>query len=207
MPFIAFCCIVVDPPATIYMGKDKFENEDLIKYGFEEDVWFHVDNLSSAHVYLRMNPGQTWDNLPEALLEDLAQLTKANSITGNKQDNITVIYTSWGNLLKNQSMATGQVSFKSSKRVKKVFVKERINSVVNRLNKTKVEKFPDFAKMKVDNNKERSRLKNKEMQAKRLQKKQLSRQAVVEKENSSYDRVFESAQMKKSHNSDFDDFI
>ncbi|KAF4324255.1 hypothetical protein BBO99_00000935 [Phytophthora kernoviae] len=39
---------------TIYMGKDKFENEDLIRYGFLEDIWFHVDDLSSAHVYLRL---------------------------------------------------------------------------------------------------------------------------------------------------------
>lgn len=35
---------------TIYMGKDKYENEELIKYGHPEDVWFHVDDLSSAHV-------------------------------------------------------------------------------------------------------------------------------------------------------------
>lgn len=42
----------------LYMGKDKYENEDLIRYGLPEDVWFHVDNLSSAHVYLRMNRGE-----------------------------------------------------------------------------------------------------------------------------------------------------
>lgn len=42
----------------MYMGKDKYENEDLIRYGVPEDVWFHVDNLSSAHVYLRMNRGE-----------------------------------------------------------------------------------------------------------------------------------------------------
>lgn len=30
---------VVDPPATLYMGRDKFENEDLIKFGFDIDVW------------------------------------------------------------------------------------------------------------------------------------------------------------------------
>lgn len=34
---------------TIYMGKDKYENESLIKYGLPEDCWFHVDDLSSAH--------------------------------------------------------------------------------------------------------------------------------------------------------------
>ena len=35
----------------MYMGKDKYENEDLIKWGWQEDIWFHVDDLSSAHVY------------------------------------------------------------------------------------------------------------------------------------------------------------
>ena len=30
-------------------------DEDLIKWGWPEDVWFHVDKVSSAHVYLRLN--------------------------------------------------------------------------------------------------------------------------------------------------------
>lgn len=38
----------------IYMGRDKFENEKLIQWGWPEDVWFHVDDMSSAHVYLRL---------------------------------------------------------------------------------------------------------------------------------------------------------
>ncbi|XP_015773056.1 PREDICTED: coiled-coil domain-containing protein 25-like [Acropora digitifera] len=45
---------VVTPPYTIFMGADKHENEDLIKWGFPEDVWFHVDKMSSAHVYIRL---------------------------------------------------------------------------------------------------------------------------------------------------------
>lgn len=32
-----------------------YEDEELIKWGWPEDVWFHVDKLSSAHVYLRLN--------------------------------------------------------------------------------------------------------------------------------------------------------
>lgn len=43
---------------------------------------FHVDNLSSAHVYLRLNEGDSWENIPRDLLIDCAQLTKANSIEG-----------------------------------------------------------------------------------------------------------------------------
>lgn len=86
---------------TIYMGKDKVEStsrspvhmidihsyrsdEDLIKYAWPQDVWFHVDKLSSAHVYLRMPEGMTWEAIPQALLADCAQLVKANSIEGKQ---------------------------------------------------------------------------------------------------------------------------
>lgn len=29
----------VAPPVTLFMGKDKFENENLIKWGLPTDVW------------------------------------------------------------------------------------------------------------------------------------------------------------------------
>ena len=35
-------------------------DEELIKWGWPEDVWFHVDKLSSAHVYLRLNKVLTY---------------------------------------------------------------------------------------------------------------------------------------------------
>jgi hypothetical protein len=92
-------------------------DEDLIKYGWDRDLWcvtcavprlcglltcapcprpthppppppycrFHVDKLSSAHVYLRLPPGMVWDALPEALLTDCAQLVKENSIEGARR--------------------------------------------------------------------------------------------------------------------------
>lgn len=47
-------------------------------------------------------------------------------------------------------MATGQVGFKDQKKVKRVYVAKRENPIVNRLNKTKVEKFPDFRQEKED---------------------------------------------------------
>lgn len=103
------------------MGKDKEENEVLIKYAWPQDVWFHVDKLSSAHVYLRMPEMMIWDNIPESLLNDCAQLVKANSIEGNKKDNLSVIYTPADNLKKTGDMAVGQVSFHDDKRVKRGF--------------------------------------------------------------------------------------
>ena len=81
--------------------------------------------------------------------------------SGNKKDNVTIIYTPWSNLKKDGSMAVGQVGFRDQRKVslsgtstvwllsertkvKKILVTERENPIVNRLNKTRVELFPDL---------------------------------------------------------------
>lgn len=66
------------------MGRDKHENEDLIRYGLPEDLWFHVDDLSSAHVYLRLRKNQRLEDVSESTIHECAQLVKANSIEGCK---------------------------------------------------------------------------------------------------------------------------
>ena len=104
----------------IYMGKDKFENEDLIRYGFMEDVWFHVDDLSSAHVYVRLpSLSCKLDDLSSTCLQECAQIVKDNSIEGCKRKSVNVIYTKWKNLLKTKVMEAGQVSFNYPERVRK----------------------------------------------------------------------------------------
>ncbi|KAL8499238.1 hypothetical protein ACS0TY_022279 [Phlomoides rotata] len=100
--------------------------------------------MSSAHVYLRLNKGQTIDDISEGVLEDCVQLVKANSIQGNKMNNVDVVYTPWQNLKKSASMDVGQVGFYNQKMVRTVKVEKRINEIVNRLNKTKVERKPDL---------------------------------------------------------------
>ncbi|MCJ1461711.1 hypothetical protein MMC07_000309 [Pseudocyphellaria aurata] len=46
-----FTSNVVTPAATIYVGKDKFENEELIKYGWDEDTrTFLVPNRLNATI-------------------------------------------------------------------------------------------------------------------------------------------------------------
>ena len=129
----------------LYMGRDKVENEDLIKWGLPEDYWFHVDKMSSAHVYLRVKRGETWDDITEEELEDCAQLVKANSIVGNKENNVGIVYTPWSNLMKLPRMEVGQVGYHDQKLVRRCKVEKRKNEIVNRLNKTKREEFPDLA--------------------------------------------------------------
>jgi hypothetical protein len=150
---------------------------------------FHVDNLSSAHVYLRLPRGESWEEVPEGVLEDCVQLVKANSIQGEsplrahiyhnlsniaylccpgcKLPNVPVIYTPHSNLKKTQGMDVGQVGFKNDKlaplppllfaclysytrrlgsvhtQVKTVKV-SKLSAILNRLNKTKVEKQTDL---------------------------------------------------------------
>ncbi|KAG8077929.1 hypothetical protein GUJ93_ZPchr0007g3597 [Zizania palustris] len=129
---------------TIFMGADKNENEELIKYGLPEDVWFHVDKVSSAHVYLRLKKGWSIDSICDGLLEDCAQLVKAHSIQGNKMNNVEVVYTPWSNLRKSPSMDVGQVGFHNPRMVRVVIVEKRVNEIINRLNKTRVERRPDL---------------------------------------------------------------
>lgn len=81
---------------------------------------------------------------------------------GNKKDNINVVYTPWSNLRKDGSMAVGQVGFKDPRKVRKILVETRINTIVNRLNKTKEEKFPDLAAEKEERERE---VRNKEKKA------------------------------------------
>jgi predicted ribosome quality control (RQC) complex YloA/Tae2 family protein len=88
-----------DPRYLMYMGADKEENEHLIRWGWPEDVWFHVDKHSSAHVYIRLLEGQTTlDDIPEEVIEDCAQMTKLNSIEGCKLNDVQIVYTMWTNL-------------------------------------------------------------------------------------------------------------
>lgn len=75
---------------VIYMGADKYENEDLIKYGLPEDLWFHVDDMSSAHVYLRLRKNQKLEDVSSTAIMECAQLVKANSIEGCKMREVKV---------------------------------------------------------------------------------------------------------------------
>ncbi|EGF98210.1 uncharacterized protein MELLADRAFT_54244 [Melampsora larici-populina 98AG31] len=187
-----FTSNVVDPtnPVTLYMGKDKHENEYLIKHAWPEDVWFHVDKLSSAHVYIRLpNTMSDMNAIPEALLQDCAQLVKANSIEGNKRDNLTIIFTPASNLKKTGDMAIGQVSFHSDKLVKRVHIATRLNPIVNRLNKTKVERVVDFEVENLERQKALSQKKKEIAIEKAKADLQLQAQRKAEREARSYEAL------------------
>lgn len=137
------------------MGKDKYENEDLIKYGLPTDLWFHVDGLSSAHVYLRL-PNLTdynIDTIPEDVLEECLQLTKNNSIEGCKLKSTKICYTPWSNLEKTSNMETGAIGHKDKKLMRYIHI-EKDREICKRMNKTCVEKQVDFEQEQLNYEKE-----------------------------------------------------
>jgi hypothetical protein len=182
------------PGYTLFMGKDKHENEGLIAHGFDEDVWFHVDNFSSAHVYVRLSSSNaSWDALPEALLTECGQLVKANSIEGTKKASVIVIYTPWSNLKKDGSMDTGQVGFHNPQLVKRFVVGERDKELLRTLGQSKRESFPDLAEERRQRDREIQSAQKQEAREKLKREKEQALQFKKDKEERSYDRLFAGA--------------
>ncbi|XP_077991226.1 coiled-coil domain-containing protein 25-like isoform X1 [Glandiceps talaboti] len=204
-----FTSNVINPSYSIYMGADKHENEDLLRWGFPEDVWFHVDKLSSAHVYLRLQPGETLDDVPTDVLQDCAQLVKANSIQGNKLNNIAVVYTPFLNLKKTQEMDVGQVGFFKNREVRTITVDKRINEIINRLNKTKEERFPDLQAEREQRDREERAVQRKKEKDVRQKEKEEAKRRREEAELRSYSGLMKTENMasNKDNGSDSDDFM
>jgi hypothetical protein len=183
----------------LYMGLDKFENEELIRYSLPQDVWFHVDNYSSAHVYLRMPPPRdddekrseegrvdmTIETIPDGLMMDICQLCKQNSIKGCKLNNLKIVYTLASNLKKERGMVEGQVGFHKEKDRRFFTVPTKQNEIINRLNKTKVTKETQFfidlrEKFDKKQRKKDKARKQKEAEADKLAKEERKRQAELQ---------------------------
>ncbi|CAL6013656.1 Conserved_hypothetical protein [Hexamita inflata] len=172
------------PEILIYWGFDKFENEDLIKFAWEGDLWFHVDKHSSAHIYLRTLNQFTLDNLPKDLIEEAAQITKENSIEGCKLNNVCIIYTPAQNLLKDGSMDTGTVSFHQDKLVKRYHCAERDKEYVKWVEKNKIEdKSANLQQEKLDHEvEERKRLRAIRKLAEKEEREEADRRKQIKKE-------------------------
>lgn len=182
---------------TLYMGRDKYENESLIQYGLEEDVWFHVDDLSSAHVYLRMKPGMSLDDISDDLLTDCAALVKANSIQGCKLSSVYVVYTRWKNLKKTSDMVDGQVGFFRPDNVRRISI-EKHNTIVRQIDKTKEERDPDLFQEQQDRLREIQLQRKEEIKLAAKEKQRAKQDAIKAKEARSYDTIMRTKNMTKN---------
>ncbi|KAF7982125.1 hypothetical protein HWV62_29851 [Athelia sp. TMB] len=87
-------------------------------------------------------------------------------------------------------MAVGQVSFHSDKKVKRVHVETRQNPIVNRLNKTKIEKQVDHEQERIDRIKAEGIVKRAAAAEKKKADAELARAREAEKAARSYNTLF-----------------
>merc|ERR1740121_959357 len=190
-----------------YFSRSSFSNLSLpmyTTYGFPEDIWFHVDKLSSAHVYLRLPPGtidlsgvkdkavakqklmDAIKEVPEDILQEMAVLTKANSIDGCKQSEVDIVYTPYLNLKKEERMDTGQVGFKDES--VRILMRNvaRDKEIEKRLEKTRVERKVDFVKEKEQRDAEERARRRKFLEEERKKEKEEEEKHREEKELKEY---------------------
>lgn len=153
--------------------------------------------------------GQSLDDVPTDVIVDAAQLVKSNSIQGNKLDNISVVYTMWENLKKTNSMEVGQVAFHDDNKVRYYQVEKRRNDIVNRLNKTKTERFPDFREEREKRDAAQREMEKAERRRQNELEKERQKQRQKEEELKSYRSLLQSEKMTSNYDNgnDSDEFM
>lgn len=103
-------------------------------------------------------------------------------------------------------MATGQVSFHDPKQVKRIHVPTRQNPIVNRLNKTRVEKFPDLREEKEEYLRQKRHAERKAREERKLQEKREreERERLKWQKEHAYDDLMSEENIAKSSNQDRD---
>ncbi|XP_037606880.1 coiled-coil domain-containing protein 25 isoform X2 [Sebastes umbrosus] len=152
--------------------------------------------------------GQTISDIPPEVLIDCAQLVKNNSIQGCKMNNINVVYTPWANLKKTGDMDVGQIGFFRQKEVKSVSVEKKVNEIVNRLEKTKDERYPDFMAEKESRDQEERNEKKAQIQDQKKKEKEDVKRKKEMDELKSYTSLMKSENMMTNEDgNDSDDFM
>ncbi|XP_051581109.1 coiled-coil domain-containing protein 25-like isoform X2 [Myxocyprinus asiaticus] len=155
-----------------------------------------------------MPKGTMVEDIPKEVLIDCAQLVKNNSIQGCKMNNINIVYTPWSNLKKTADMDVGQIGFHRQKEVKIVAVEKKINEIVNRLEKTKEERYPDLAAEKESRDREERNEKKAQIQEQKKREKDEMKKKKDMEELRNYSSLMKSDNMTTNEDCyDSDDFM
>jgi predicted ribosome quality control (RQC) complex YloA/Tae2 family protein len=80
---------------SIKIGRNKTENDHLVKASAKTDIWFHVNNSSSSHVVLLNN--EQLNKIPKQVIKRCACLCKSNS-SSKSDSKCEIIYTEMANV-------------------------------------------------------------------------------------------------------------
>jgi hypothetical protein len=97
---------------TIFVGKNRTNNWELIDNAKDSDIWFHIANSSSCHVVLQTDI--PINKIPRQVIKRCACLCKSNS-NSKSEKNCEIIYTSINNVTKTKNV--GEVTVTNTKKI------------------------------------------------------------------------------------------
>lgn len=89
----------------MYVGRNDRQNDELVKMGKGNDLWFHIRDFPGSHVLVRMKKGE---DIPRGTIEEAARLAVKFSSRA-KDGKGTVVYTHVKYLKKPKGAAPGKV--------------------------------------------------------------------------------------------------
>jgi predicted ribosome quality control (RQC) complex YloA/Tae2 family protein len=98
----------------VLIGQNAQENWDLIDNSDNDDIWFHLDDMPSSHVVLKLN-GLNIKDLPKQVIYKAAVACKKNS-KAKSLNSVNVIYTFIKNVTKAETV--GSVNTSNTKIIK-----------------------------------------------------------------------------------------
>lgn len=101
-----------DKTYTVIIGTNKYENDQIIKDSDQNDIWFHLNNMSGPHIILK-NGG---DKIPKRYLNQIAILFQQLKLKSNLSNKYNVIYTTVKNV--KLTNVPGQVTITNTKLIK-----------------------------------------------------------------------------------------
>jgi predicted ribosome quality control (RQC) complex YloA/Tae2 family protein len=91
---------IEDKLYDIYIGKNAKGNEEIIKISHPESLWFHINNISSAHVILESKG----DDIHKRFLIQIAKILLETK--NNCPNNVNVVYTQVKNVKLTKQLGT-----------------------------------------------------------------------------------------------------
>jgi predicted ribosome quality control (RQC) complex YloA/Tae2 family protein len=96
----------------IFIGRNKQENWDIIDVSRETDIWFHVENAPSSHIFLKTE--KPVNNIPKQVIKRCACLCKSYSSSASVKK-CEIIYTTISNIQKGEYV--GEVIAQNTKKI------------------------------------------------------------------------------------------
>merc|ERR1719491_744939 len=126
------------------------------------------------------------NSVPQKVIDEMCQLTKANSIEGCKLAECDIVYTPYLNLKKEERMDTGQVGFKDESFRMLLRNVEKDKEMVKKIEKTREERKVVFSEEKETRDAEERAKRRKAISEQKEKEKEEAKRHAEEKEAKSY---------------------